>query len=76
MKNISLSKYKTIEDYHAALDEQHLQICEDTNVTFERLVELNVIKMKHSINWASWQLQRQSMTKLDRMTAVQVINCA
>ena len=73
---ISLSKYDNMKEYHEALDKKHEEICERRGITLDRLAELNAIKMKHSVSWASWQLQMPSMTKLDFKTATNIIGAA
>ena len=73
---ISLAKYDNLKEYHAALDERHLELCERRGITLDRLAELHAIQMKHSVAWASWQLQQPSMTKLDFKAATNIIGAA
>lgn len=68
-------QFDNIKDYHAEQDKKHLQICEEKGITFEKLVELNMLRMKNSVQWAAWILQKNSMTKLDYFTATKIIEC-
>lgn len=69
-------QFNNIKDYHAEQDKRIQEMCNRRGITLDRLAQLNAQKYKWSIQWASWILQKESMTKLDYLTATKIIGAA
>lgn len=70
------TQFNNLKNYHAEQDEKIQEMCDRRGITLDRLAELKAQKYKWSVEWASWILQKESMTKLNYLTATKILQCS